>query len=225
MGRRADDGKRVEWIQRLRRRDTSGLTVATFCEWEGVSVAAFVTVLHDYIRGVGVPRQWRRVTERRLTLRFVFSGSPADAEPGSIGVGRRHHAVLRSGECVRIRGGAFSRHPLAAINNPWSLETAHSLPPESAGSRSPERRDEGIDAVPTGSAQAFFACGVLILLNCRHTLCCTAEWWVRECAGEAGWSRRPRQWRVSGTSSTRFHQTEMVRPAVGAATTVRWSVR
>jgi hypothetical protein len=41
MGRRADDGKRNDWIQRLRRRETSGLTVATFCEWEGVSVAAF----------------------------------------------------------------------------------------------------------------------------------------------------------------------------------------
>ncbi len=41
MGRRADDGKRDEWIQRFRRRETSGLTVATFCEWESVSVAAF----------------------------------------------------------------------------------------------------------------------------------------------------------------------------------------
>jgi len=41
MGRRADDGKRVEWIERLRRREESGLTVAMFCEWEGVSVAAF----------------------------------------------------------------------------------------------------------------------------------------------------------------------------------------
>jgi hypothetical protein len=105
------------------------------------------------------------------------------------------------------------------------METGHSLPPESAGSRSPERRRKGVDTIPTGSAQAFFACGVLILLKCRHTLCCTAEWWRRECAGEAGRSRRPRQWRVSGAGSTRFHQTEMVRPAVGAATTVRWSVR
>jgi hypothetical protein len=56
------------------------------------------------------------------------------------------------------------------------VETAHSLPPESAGSRSPERRRQGIDAVSTGSAQPVFACGVLILLNCRHGLCCTAEW-------------------------------------------------
>ncbi|MFN5973808.1 MAG: IS66 family insertion sequence element accessory protein TnpA [Planctomyces sp.] len=41
MGRRADDGKRDEWIQRFRRRKTPGLTVATFREWQGVSVAAF----------------------------------------------------------------------------------------------------------------------------------------------------------------------------------------
>ena len=41
MGRRADDRKRNEWIQRFLRRETSGLTVATFCEWECVSVAAF----------------------------------------------------------------------------------------------------------------------------------------------------------------------------------------
>ena len=41
MGRRAEDAKRDEWVQRFRRRETSGLTVATFCEWEGVSVAGF----------------------------------------------------------------------------------------------------------------------------------------------------------------------------------------
>ncbi len=40
MGHRADDRKRAEWIQRFRRRKTSGLTVATFCEWEIVSVSA-----------------------------------------------------------------------------------------------------------------------------------------------------------------------------------------
>jgi hypothetical protein len=105
------------------------------------------------------------------------------------------------------------------------METAHSLLPESAGLRSPERRRQGVDAVPPGSAQLFFACGALILLNCRHGLCCTAEWWRGECAGKAGRSRRPRQWRISGAGSTRFHQTEMVRPTAGAATTVRWEVR
>jgi hypothetical protein len=38
MGRRVDDGKRGE---RIERREKSGQTVAIPCEWEGVSVAAF----------------------------------------------------------------------------------------------------------------------------------------------------------------------------------------
>lgn len=41
MGRRVDLGKRVEWVDRLSKQESSGLTVAEFCEWEGVSVAAF----------------------------------------------------------------------------------------------------------------------------------------------------------------------------------------
>ena len=41
MGRRVDHGKHCEWSERIRRRRESGLTVAEFCEWEGVSVASF----------------------------------------------------------------------------------------------------------------------------------------------------------------------------------------
>jgi len=41
MGRRADQGKHREWSERIRRRRESRLTVAEFCEWEGVSVASF----------------------------------------------------------------------------------------------------------------------------------------------------------------------------------------
>ena len=41
MGRGTDQEKRVEWSERIRRRRASGLTVAEFCEWEGVSVASF----------------------------------------------------------------------------------------------------------------------------------------------------------------------------------------
>jgi len=41
MGRRVDQGKHREWSERIRRRRESGLTVAEFCEWEGVSVASF----------------------------------------------------------------------------------------------------------------------------------------------------------------------------------------
>ena len=41
MGRRVDHGKQSEWSERILRRRESGLTVAEFCEWEGVSVASF----------------------------------------------------------------------------------------------------------------------------------------------------------------------------------------
>ena len=41
MGRRVDHGKHCEWAERIRRRRESGLTVAEFCEWEGVSAASF----------------------------------------------------------------------------------------------------------------------------------------------------------------------------------------
>lgn len=41
MGRQVDLGKRGEWADRLSRQGSSGVTVAEFCEWEGVSVAAF----------------------------------------------------------------------------------------------------------------------------------------------------------------------------------------
>ena len=41
MGRRVDHEKHCEWAERIRRRRESGLTVAEFCEWEGVSVASF----------------------------------------------------------------------------------------------------------------------------------------------------------------------------------------
>ena len=41
MGRQVDPGKHCEWAERIRQRRESGLTVAEFCEWEGVSVASF----------------------------------------------------------------------------------------------------------------------------------------------------------------------------------------
>ena len=80
---------------------------------------------------------------------------------------------------------------MRGLNKNARAETAHSLPPESAGSRSPEGRRQEVDALPMGSAQPVCACGVLILLNCRYGRCCTGEWWRRECAGEAGRSCRP----------------------------------
>ena len=50
MGRRADVGKRVEWVTRLRQYEKSELTVAEFCDWAGVSVATF----YNWRRKLGV---------------------------------------------------------------------------------------------------------------------------------------------------------------------------
>jgi len=50
MGRRADGGKRVEWVTRLRQYEKSGLTVGEFCDWLGVSVATF----YNWRRKLGV---------------------------------------------------------------------------------------------------------------------------------------------------------------------------
>ena len=56
MGRHADHGKHCEWIERIRRRRESGLTVAEFCEWEGVSVASFYN-WQKKLRGTNPRRQ------------------------------------------------------------------------------------------------------------------------------------------------------------------------
>lgn len=75
---------------------------------DAASNLTYVTVLHDHIvSGVVVPRHPDRFTERRLTSRPAFPGSPADAELGSIGVGRQHLAVLRCDRCGWIRDGGF----------------------------------------------------------------------------------------------------------------------
>jgi hypothetical protein len=41
MVRGGDPGKRRVWAERFRRHARSGLSVAEFCEWEGVSIATF----------------------------------------------------------------------------------------------------------------------------------------------------------------------------------------
>ncbi len=89
---------------------------------------------------------------------------------------------------------------LCLVERIWQslVKTAQSSPPESAGSRSPERWGEGVDAAAKGSAETQFACGVRITFDCAHGPGCTAEWWNREYAEEAGRSRRQRRWCVPG---------------------------
>ena len=143
MGRRADDGKRDEWIQRFRRRETSGLTVATFCEWGGVSVAAFYRCQKKLragesggrsMAGIALPA-WSSPTLPKasfLPARFTQPGEARLASP-----------------CIEIRlaSGVRGFVPSTDANTIQAVvKTA------SAGSRAPRRR-QGVEAVPTSLAQ------------------------------------------------------------------------
>lgn len=71
MGRRVDHGKHGEWAERIQRRRESGLTVAEFCEWEGVSVASFYNW----------QKKLRGTTSRRQSVELV---TPEGRSPRSL---------------------------------------------------------------------------------------------------------------------------------------------
>ena len=105
------------------------------------------------------------------------------------------------------------------------MGTAHSSPAFSASSRPAVGVPESGDARPSTRRMRFLRAELAIVFGCCQTQGGTAEWLRREEAVGAGRSRRPRRTRVCGAGSTRIHQTEMERPAIGAAATERWSVR
>lgn len=75
MGRRVDHGKHCEWAERIRRRRESGLTVAEFCEWEGVSAASFYN-WQKKLRGTEFLRQSvELVTPEGRSLRSLLKAS------------------------------------------------------------------------------------------------------------------------------------------------------
>jgi hypothetical protein len=61
MGRGVNVGKRQAWSERFRRFSELGVTVAEFCDWEGVSVATFYN--------------WRRKCDVGLIRRDSDAGS------------------------------------------------------------------------------------------------------------------------------------------------------
>jgi hypothetical protein len=157
MGRRADDGKRNEWIQQLRRRETSGLTVATFCEWGGVSVAAFYRCQKKLRAGESGGRSMADIAPQ---ARSPPSLTKASFPP--VRITQPGEARLAS-QCIEIRlaNGVRSFVPSTDANTIQAVvQTAHSLLPDSAGSRAPRRR-QGVEAVPTSLAQPRFVRGVL----------------------------------------------------------------
>jgi hypothetical protein len=110
MGRRADDGKRDEWIQRFRRRKTFGLTV----ESGGRSTA-----------GIALPAKSSPSLTKAsfLPVRITQPGEARLASP-----------------CIEIRppNGVRIFVPNSYENIiQRTLKTAHSLPPISAAKRPP----------------------------------------------------------------------------------------
>ena len=60
MGRGVDPGYCREWDERLKRCSKSGLTVAEFCEWEGVSIASFYNWRSKGSGCAGIKPVWNR---------------------------------------------------------------------------------------------------------------------------------------------------------------------
>ncbi|MFN5622624.1 MAG: IS66 family insertion sequence element accessory protein TnpA [Planctomyces sp.] len=134
MGRRPDDGKRDEWMQRFRRRETSGLTVATFCEWEGVSVAAFYRWQKKLRAGESGGR-----STAGIALPAKSSPSLTKASFLPVRITQPGEARLAS-PCIEIRppNGVRIFVPNSYENIiQRTLKTAHSLPPISAAKRPP----------------------------------------------------------------------------------------
>ena len=133
-GRRADDGKRDEWIQRFRRRETSGLTVATFCEWEGVSVAAFYRWQKKLRAGESGGR-----SSSGIALPAKSNPSFPKASFLPVRIAQPGEARLAS-PCIEIRlaNGVRIFVPYSYANiTQRTLKTAHPLQPISAAKRPP----------------------------------------------------------------------------------------
>jgi transposase len=71
MSRSADSGKRQVWRQRLRRFSSSHLTVAAFCQAEGVSVPSFY--------------QWRRILGQAAAEKSRHPPTTHDFRPSTVG--------------------------------------------------------------------------------------------------------------------------------------------
>lgn len=94
MGRHVDPGKHCAWSERIRRRRESGLTVAEFCEWEGVSVGSFYNW----------QKKLRGTKSRRKSVELVTpeGSSPRSRQPASkkSNIGRIASALACKGASI-----------------------------------------------------------------------------------------------------------------------------
>ena len=105
------------------------------------------------------------------------------------------------------------------------LETAHSMPPESAGSRSPGWRCRGVDVASTGSAQPFFACGALIRSDCLSCAVLHSRVVAQRLCGKGRSQSQSTALACLGYRLNSDWQTGMARPDFSAAATERRALR
>jgi transposase-like protein len=119
------------WRDRLQRPQSSDLTIATFCDWEGVSQAAFYVWRKKLQADSGLPT---RKTVARVSNRLASAPAVVQILPG---VSRPHDTVAKVvmtlADGTRVEFPASDRELIAHVV--LSVATAHSAAVLQAGDR------------------------------------------------------------------------------------------
>jgi len=119
------------WRDRLRRFESSDLTVAAFCDWEGVSQAAFYVWRNKLQADSGLPS---RKTVERVSSRLASAPAFVQILPG---VSRPHDTVAKVvmtlADGTRVEFPASDRELIAHVV--LSVATAHSAAALQRGDR------------------------------------------------------------------------------------------
>ena len=119
------------WRDRLRRFESSELTVVAFCDWEGVSQAAFYVWRKKLQADSGLPS---RKTVERASNRFASAPAFVQILPG---VNRTHDTVAKVvmtlADGTRVEFPASDRELIAHVV--LSVATAHSAAALQGGDR------------------------------------------------------------------------------------------
>lgn len=127
MARRVDEAVWKRWRQRIARQPESGLTVAAFCEKEGVSSASFYAWKRK-LAGPGSSRPATRAARGPRSSGAARATSPAPAGAAARGVGSRRATSAqarawpdRPGNGAATGSAAdFLRVPVRSVrSSPW----------------------------------------------------------------------------------------------------------
>lgn len=120
------------WCDRLRRFESSDLTVVAFCDWEGVSQAAFYVWRKKLQADSGLPS--RRKTVERASSRLASAPAFVQILPG---MSRPHDTVgkvvMTLADGTRVEFPASDRELIAHVV--LSVATAHSAAALQGGDR------------------------------------------------------------------------------------------